>query len=451
MNARALTIARNTFIECLRQPVLLLLVLGCGVLQVLITWMSAFSMADVESAEVAGDNKILLDIGLSTVFLCGTLIAGFMSTSAISREIENKTILTVVSKPIGRWIVVFGKFLGVAGAILIATVIMLCFLMIAIRHGVMTTSADAVDRPAVFYGVGAVFISMLGGAWCNFFYRWNFPQVATLLLLPLIFLAYVGVLFTSKTWAFQGLLVDFKPQILLACICLAIAILVLTSVAIAASTRLGQVMTIVVCMGVFSLSLMSNFFIGRHVFKNTHVAEIEAIAAPDPAKPNLSLPGETLKIKLRGAPTKPLRVGTSFYYSPSPVGFPMMVPAFPVHSGDFEKDGAILGPDVPPGVYVTQVNGLELTVRHIGGTPLAVLQPPQPDDFVFTETTRINPFALAAWGVIPNMQTFWLLDAISQNRTIPATYPLLALAYGLVQIAMFLAGAVLLFEGRDVG
>ncbi|MFN9977498.1 MAG: ABC transporter permease [Phycisphaerae bacterium] len=251
MNARALTIARNTFIECLRQPVLLLLVLGCGVLQVLITWMSAFSMADVESAEVAGDNKILLDIGLSTVFLCGTLIAGFRSTSAISREIENKTILTVVSKPIGRWIVVFGKFLGVAGAILIATVIMLCFLMIAIRHGVMTTSADAVDRPAVFSGVGAVFISMLGGAWCNFFYRWNFPQVATLLLLPLIFLAYVGVLFTSKTWAFQGLLVDFKPQILLACICLAIAILVLTSVAIAASTRLGQVMTIVVCMGVF--------------------------------------------------------------------------------------------------------------------------------------------------------------------------------------------------------
>jgi hypothetical protein len=129
----------------------------------------------------------------------------------------------------------------------------------------------------------------------------------------------------------------------------------------------------------------------------------------------------------------------------------MMVPAFPVHSGDFEKDGAILGPDVPPGVYVTQVNGLELTVRHIGGTPLAVQQPPQPDDFVFTETTRINPVALAAWGVIPNMQTFWLLDAISQNRTIPATYPLLALAYGLVQIAMFLAVAVLLFEGRDVG
>jgi hypothetical protein len=49
------------------------------------------------------------------------------------------------------------------------------------------------------------------------------------------------------------------------------------------------------------------------------------------------------------------------------------------------------------------------------------------------------------------MQTFWLLDAVSQNRRIPATYPLLALAYGLVQIGMFLSIAVLLFEDRDVG
>ena len=451
MNSRAFTIARNTFIECLRQPVLLLLVLSCGVAEILITWMSAFSMADVESAEVQGDNKILLDIGLSTVFLCGTLIAGFMSTSAISREIENKTILTVVSKPIGRWIVVLGKFLGVAGAISIATVIMLCFLMIAIRHGVMSTSADSIDRPAVFFGVGAVFLSMLGGAWCNFFYRWNFPQVATLLLLPLIVAAYIGVLFVSKNWTFQGLLIDFKPQILLACACLAVAILVLTAVAVAASTRLGQVMTIVVCMGVFTLSLMSNFFIGRHVFLNQHVAEIETVATPDPAKPNLALPGETLKIKLRNAPTKPLKVGTSFYYSPSPVGFPMMVPEFPTHDGNFEKDGAIIGPSVPPGVYITQVSGQELTVRHIGGTPLKIQQPPMAEDFVFTEPTRINPVALAVWGVVPNMQTFWLLDAISQNRRIPATYPLLAFAYGLVQIAMFLAIAVLLFEDRDVG
>ena len=42
------------------------------------------------------------------------------------------------------------------------------------------------------------------------------------------------------------------------------AILVLAAVATAASTRLGQVMTIVVCAGVLFGSMLSNYFIGRH-------------------------------------------------------------------------------------------------------------------------------------------------------------------------------------------
>ena len=49
------------------------------------------------------------------------------------------------------------------------------------------------------------------------------------------------------------------------------------------------------------------------------------------------------------------------------------------------------------------------------------------------------------------MQTFWLVDAISQAQPIPASHVALVLLYGLVQIVGFLALAVLLFQGRDVG
>ena len=38
----------------------------------------------------------------------------FVATAVLSREIENKTVLTVVSKPIGRTTVIFGKYIGVA-------------------------------------------------------------------------------------------------------------------------------------------------------------------------------------------------------------------------------------------------------------------------------------------------------------------------------------------------
>lgn len=451
MNLRVLAIARNTFIESLRQPVLLLLLLGNGVLTILITWMSAFSLADIESAEVQGDNKVLLDVGLSTVFGCGALIAGFIATAAISREIENKTILTVVSKPIARWIVIFGKFLGVSGAILIATVIMLVFLLMAVRHGVMSTAADTVDKPVVVYGLGAVFLSALAGAWCNFFYRWNFPQVMTLLLLPLILVAYVAMLLTHRDWKFQGALVDLKPQILIACACLAMAVLVLTSVAIAASTRLGQVMTIVVCMGVFVLSLMSNYFVGRQVFDNHVVAEIAKATPTDPGKPNLALPGESFEIQLKNAPKPAIKVGDSFFYSPSPSGFPMMTASFPRFEGNLEKGETFLGPNAPPGLVVSKVEGQNLVIKMVGGTALERIGPPKTDDFVFLRPTNIRPLWLAAWGAFPNMQSFWIVDAVSQNRPIPPIYLLLAAGYALCQITIFLSLAILLFEGRDVG
>ena len=39
---------------------------------------------------------VLLDIGLATIFVCGMLLAAFIATAVISREIERKTVLTVV-------------------------------------------------------------------------------------------------------------------------------------------------------------------------------------------------------------------------------------------------------------------------------------------------------------------------------------------------------------------
>src|SRR5690606_37827567 len=121
MLSQILTIARNTFVEAIRQPIVLVLVVLCGIFQWFNTWTAGYSMGESTSGEVSADNKLMLDIGLATVFGCGTLLAAFVATSVISREIEARTILTVVSKPIGRPAVVLGKFLGVVGCIVLAT------------------------------------------------------------------------------------------------------------------------------------------------------------------------------------------------------------------------------------------------------------------------------------------------------------------------------------------
>lgn len=451
MLTQALTIAKTTFLESLRQPVLMILILLAAALQAFAVANTGFSMGMETATEVTGDNKLLLDVGLATVFVCGTLLAGFIATSAMSREIENKTVLTVVSKPVGRPTLVLGKFLGVSGSILMATLTMLLFLLLAIRHEVMQTAADELDQPVITFGLSAIFLSLAIATWCNFFYGWSFPQVVVVAILPLTALAFVLVLLFSKEWHLQHISEDFKPQVTLACACLILAILVLCAIAVAASTRLGQVMTIVVCVGVFLGALLSNYVIGRHVFNNKPVGQIREVTVFESNKPNFEKPGDPLRVLLQIPPVKPIKPGDSFYYSSAPNGFPMLVRDFPAFTGDPTKLNDIIGADTPGRILVTEVRDRELIVRIAGENGIARFRPPEVDDFVFLEPTKTNYALLGAWGVIPNLHFFWLLDAVSQNRPVPFEYVATACAYATAQIIGFLALGVILFQRRDVG
>jgi ABC-type transport system involved in multi-copper enzyme maturation permease subunit len=451
MLTQALTIAKTTFLESLRQPVLMIIILLAAAMQAFSVANTGFSLGMETSLEVKGDDKLLLDIGLATVFVCGTLLAGFIATSAMSREIENKTVLTIVSKPVGRPTLVLGKFLGVSGAILIATVTMLLFLLLAIRHEVMQTAADELDQPVLTFGLGAIFLSLAFAGWCNFFYSWSFPQVVVVTILPLTFLAYLLVLTFNKEWTAQPLWADFKPQVTLACACLILAILVLCAIAIAASTRLGQVMTIVVCVLVFLAALLSNYMVGRHVFHNKPVGQIREVTIVDNDKPNFDRSGDSLRVLLKLPPVVAIKPGASFYYSSGPNGFPMLDPEFPPFAGDPQKANDLMGAGAPGRIVVTEVKDRELRIRNVGERPLSVFRNPEADDFVFLAPTQTNYGLLGVWGVIPNLQFFWLLDAVSQNRPVPFEYVATACTYALAQIAAFLSLGIILFQRRDVG
>lgn len=456
MLLQTLTIARTTFTEALRQPVLLLMVLAGGVLQVFNTWGTGFAMGQEETSEVVGDNKLLLDVGLATVFVLGTLLAGFIATAVMSREIENKTVLTIISKPVSRPTLVLGKYLGVAGAILAAMIVMLVYLLFSIRHEVMSTASDELDKPVLLFALGSTALALILAGWCNFFYGWSFPQTAMVLLVPFTLLGYLGVLLLSKKWELQPFSTDFKPQITMACICLTLAVMVLVSVATAASTRLGQVMTIVVCFGVFVASLFSNTLIGRHVFRNELLGTITKVESVDPSRPAFESAESALRIELENASRRPLSTGQAFFYSPSPSGFPMMgTRRYGDFAGDTKSVGAMSARDVVPSIIITETQPpfKQMVVRNIGPgeTGVPIIRKPEAGDYVFMSFTSTNTVALAAWGALPNLQYYWLLDAISQNRPVPARYFFTAAGYALAQIGVFLSLAVLLFQKRDVG
>jgi ABC-2 type transport system permease protein len=448
---QTLHIARNTLIESLRQPIFFVLIVISGLLQALNTAASGFSMGYTTSAEVHGDNKMLLDVGMATVFVTGMILAAFQATAVISREIEDKTILTIVSKPISRPTVVFGKYLGVSGAILMATLIMVTFLLFGVRHEVMSKASDVMDMPVVIFSVSAVFLSMFIAGWTNFFYGWSFPQIAMLLLTALVPGSYVITLFISPDWHMQSIGHDFKPQVLLACLALLLAVMVMTAVAVAASTRLSQVMTLVICVGVFVLGLLSNHLIGKRAFVNEFAAIVESAEPQRLEFDDFRARGARYDITLKNFPEESLSPGTSIYYGPSPQGLGMAVPNFDPYEDDPSDESILFADDTPSAVIVTAADRKSLTIQNIGARTLAVKRPPIEGDYIFTKPTRINPVALGAWSVVPNMHFFWLLDAVTQNREIPGAHIIKLAIYSVLQIGAFLSLAVILFQRRDVG
>ncbi len=227
MIQQALTIARNTFTESIRQPIFAVLILVGAVAMALNQQLAAYTFTD--------DNKLLVDMCLSSIFLVGLLLAAFTATGVLSSEIENRTVLTVVSKPVARPTFVFGKFLGVAGAIAVAFYVLSLFIVFALRQRVMTTAGDHLDWPVVLFAFGGGLVALGLATAGNYLFRWVFASSFVLALAVVETLALVLILLINKDWAFQSPLTDFVAddgqlgQVIVGLVLVFEAVLIITS------------------------------------------------------------------------------------------------------------------------------------------------------------------------------------------------------------------------------
>lgn len=260
MISRLLSIAGNTFIESLRRPIFLAVLCAVGLLLALNPAISTLTLGE--------DNKLLVDLGLSTILLGGLFLSAFISTSSISQEIDSKTILTILSKPVGKFCFIAGKYLGVCAAISLACWIWSMAFLLGVRHGAISTAWDTTDGPVLAFGLGGATLSVVIASWGNYTRRWNFPTSASLLLAIALPLAWGLALLTGKDWSLQGIGTEFAdeekqlPQVLLALVLTLQALWILAAISIACSTRLGQLSTLLVSFGIFLLGLSSDSLFG---------------------------------------------------------------------------------------------------------------------------------------------------------------------------------------------
>lgn len=167
--SRVGAIATNVFREVLRERIIYLTVLFAASLLLAISLVT----------EVAGttENKITLDMGMAGIGIFGLVVAVFVGTNLISKEIEKRTVLMLIAKPISRTEFVMGKHLGLS-AVLTAMV----FVLAIIFFGIM--SARNFQYPAgsllISVGFNALELSLMAAvALC--LGTFTSPLVATML------------------------------------------------------------------------------------------------------------------------------------------------------------------------------------------------------------------------------------------------------------------------------
>src|SRR5262249_7793434 len=116
MNSRIYYIATNTFREAVRDRVLYNLI--------------AFALLLTGSAVLVGqisidiERLVVINLGLTAVSLFGIVIAIFIGIGLVSKEIDKRTLYTVLSRPVRRWEFIVGKFFGLAGTLVVNTFFM---------------------------------------------------------------------------------------------------------------------------------------------------------------------------------------------------------------------------------------------------------------------------------------------------------------------------------------
>jgi ABC-type transport system involved in multi-copper enzyme maturation permease subunit len=123
---RIRAIALNTFRESIRDRVLYNLILFVLILVAASAFVSDLSL-DMESQFTA-------TLGLSAMLVFGALIAIFIGVGLVYKEIDKRTIYSLLSKPVQRHEFIIGKYAGLCLTLLVNTAVMVVATELALLY-----------------------------------------------------------------------------------------------------------------------------------------------------------------------------------------------------------------------------------------------------------------------------------------------------------------------------
>ncbi|MBX3413829.1 MAG: ABC transporter permease subunit [Pirellulales bacterium] len=146
------------------------------------------------------DVKVVKDSGLTLIMVLAIVLALWTASISIADEIEGRTALTLLSKPVRRWQFIVGKFLGILGPVAI-----------------------------MFIVLGTLFLTSVS-------YK-------------VVYDAREGALPEPTTWQCRAEMLQIVPGLVLGFL----EVVVLTSISVAISTRLPMLANLLICSSIYVL------------------------------------------------------------------------------------------------------------------------------------------------------------------------------------------------------
>ncbi|MDT3674668.1 ABC transporter permease [Microcystis wesenbergii] len=150
---RIWAIAANGFREVIRDRILYFI----GFFALLM----AFAWRLLPEIAIGTHQKIFLDLGLAAIGLLGVIVAVFVGTGLINQEIDKRTILVLIPKPLSRAEFILGKHLGLSGVLAVMLGVMLVIYLLMLLGMKVSFQALPLIVSVFYLGLELILIAAL--------------------------------------------------------------------------------------------------------------------------------------------------------------------------------------------------------------------------------------------------------------------------------------------------
>jgi ABC-type transport system involved in multi-copper enzyme maturation permease subunit len=139
---RIFVMATNVFREVIRDRILY--IIGFYALLMVVVMLLLPQIA------ATTEDKIFLDFGLAAMSVLGLIVAVFVGTGLVSKEIEKRTVLSLIAKPISRAEFIIAKHLGLSSVLALLVTVMTVIYLALLQFQGITYSLPSILLAAAF-------------------------------------------------------------------------------------------------------------------------------------------------------------------------------------------------------------------------------------------------------------------------------------------------------------